>query len=45
MILILREAGNNGDSGQSESGLRNLEALLYYIISLFCSEQLNSKNL
>lgn len=44
MLLILREIGNKGVSGQSESEFRNLEAILCYIISLFCSEQLNSKN-
>lgn len=45
MFLILRKTGNKGDSGQSESGFRNVEALLCYIISIFCSEQLKSKNL
>lgn len=44
MLLILREIGNKGVSGQSESEFTNLEAILCYIISLSCSEQLNSKN-
>lgn len=43
--LNWRETGNQGDSGWSESGLRNLETLLCYLISLFCSEQLKSKEL